>query len=124
MKNEITEYAFISKMSDLPMARLIKDTPMLFYKGRHWNINLILSEMATFDTDVYAELEFNDPILEELIEKLVLEEKLSLSRLSFRQLRETPPTWTGKPDFRHRGDSIQEEFISWLVDDLNFEFFK
>lgn len=125
MKNEITEYAFISKMSDMPMAKLINDVPMLFYKGHHWNINIILGEMAAFDTDVYAVLEFNNPILEELIEKLVREDKLSLSRLSFRQLREADvPTWTGKPEFRHRGDSIQEEFINWLVEDLKFEFFK
>lgn len=113
------DYNLVSRLSDMPMAKIVDTKPVLFFKGKSWAIDTILKEFYSLDTDVYGFLNFNDEILDQLFDILSETKKLSLVRASSAGPEAKATLWRVSSN----DVSVQEEFLDWLVKDLKCDFY-
>jgi len=108
--SSVEDFILLSKLAVEPFVKTIGSINWLFYKGESWDIDLLLQDFYTFDSNVYEQLHL-DPLLHELFVKLSAEKRFTVL------YDETNFSWVCKSE----ATSLQDEFLNWLSLDLKFE---
>lgn len=108
--SSVEDFILLSKLAVEPFAKTIGANHWLFYKGEAWDIDMLLQDFYTFDSDVYEQLHL-DPLLHELFVGLSAQKRFTVF------YDEVNSAWVCKSE----STSLQEEFLNWLSLDLKFE---